>query len=225
MRTCIRSATAALAAALVLAAAVGTAAAARLEVSNRGIRIVWEGVNELKFEEAEGVIARCAVIMEGTFHSRTFAKVTGTLIGYITRARAVRPCNTGEASFLNGTEGIAGETNRLPWHFKYTSIAGTLPRIEEIWMQVIGLAFLIRMAGGLSCLYQSTTTRPAMFIAYLAHEGGAQTGTVTELLLAPGLPIPKSSGSLFCLNEVALNGYGRVTLLETLAAIRFALIA
>jgi hypothetical protein len=152
----------ALAAAVVLGAAVGTADARRIELSNQNIRAAWS-TNKLTFTGFGGFIQiSCAITLEGSFHSKTLSKVSGQLIGYITSAAVTRPCVGGEAWILNGTEQQPNGTRptSLPWHVRYDSFEGTLPRIETIRLQLVGVSFLTK-SGSNSCLYKTTAAQPA----------------------------------------------------------------
>jgi hypothetical protein len=141
------------AALLFTAVAAETAAARRIELTSPLIRAVWETGMRIN---APGV--RCNVTLEGSFHEPfVISKVSGALIGYITRARVEHTGCTGDFWFLNGTE-IAVQT--LPWHIRYDSFEGSLPGITGIRLQIIGLSVYTR--NGLNeCLYSSTTARPA----------------------------------------------------------------
>jgi hypothetical protein len=118
MRTSVKLGLTALAAALLLSAALSTASASRLSVSNRNIRVTW---SSLEFRSPI-VTVRCRVTIEGSFHSATIPKMEGTLVGYITRA------TVDSANCTNATATAEG----LPWHITYESFTGTLPRIETV---------------------------------------------------------------------------------------------
>lgn len=90
-----------LAAAAVLAAAVGTGSARNLEVSNQNIRVVWM---PLTVGASGSATIECNVTLEGSFAERTIPKILGTLMGRITRAAYGRPCRGGTAWAYNGTE-------------------------------------------------------------------------------------------------------------------------
>jgi hypothetical protein len=184
-----------LTAAVVLAAAVGTATARRLETSNQFIRVVW---NALKFNEGGGggPSVTCPVTLEGSFHSRTISKVSGQLIGYITRAALTRNgcVLAGGAENIRILNGVEEPTNTLPWHVRYDSFEGTLPNIAGIRLQLIGAAFLLT-AFGVSCLYKSTEASPAFGNALL-NAGHV----VTDLKPREEKTIPKFAGGALCPN-------------------------
>jgi len=201
----------ALAAALVLAAAIGTAQARRIELSNTNIRAVWTAAEPLVFETSLANIS-CSVTLEGSFHSRTLSKVSGQLVGLITRAAVARPCNVGEAWVLNGVERLSNGTttmNSLPWHVRYDSFTGTLPRIEKIRLQLIGASFLIAFAGQ-GCLVRTEAAHPAFGFVEVEVLGGVTGLRADETVSIP--PNVKLEGLLNCPNG-RFVGRAAVTLL------------
>ena len=130
--------TAILAAAL-LAAAVGTASARNLSISNQNIRAAFR---ELLFTDSGGSNRLyCPVTIEGTFHYRTIVKSIGALLGYITRVIVDEP-NCAGAGLLAGARTRA-LTETLPWHITYRGFVGSLPNIERIILQVSRPRFTI----------------------------------------------------------------------------------
>jgi hypothetical protein len=213
----------ALIASLVLSTAVSAAQARRLELSDQRIRLVWSEEEPLKVLLSGGfIIISCSVTMEGSFHSRTMSKVSGQLIGYITSARLRRPCTGGEAWILNGTETLPGgsKPTSLPWHVRYDSFSGPLPRITRIRLQVIGAAYLSR-ALETGCLVSSTTAQPAIGLIEL-DEAGKVTGLTPEV--EETIPnTVKLEGSLPCA-EVAFEGRGRISVQGTTTGLRLRLV-
>ncbi len=207
MRTRSKFLLTALAAALVMAAAVGTANARRFETSSQSFRVVWPSTSRLTFSGLGGSITiACQVTLEGSFHSRTISKVRGQLVGYVTSANLTRPCAGGEAWILNGVE---RPTNSLPWHIRYDSFVGTLPNISRIRLQLVGAAFLIEAAtilGQASCLFRSTAEEPAFGFINLA------AGVVSTLSADETSEIPletRLSGP--CTATGQFRGSGNVT--------------
>jgi hypothetical protein len=190
--------------ALALAAAVNTATARRLEVSEQHFLALSA---EVTFEAA-GIQIVCAVTAEGSFHSRTISKVSGQLVGVITEAAAQHPCRRNELWILNGIERVQGATapNTLPWQMSFLSFRGTLPRIQEIEGALIGAAFRIE-ALGILCLYKSTSTK----------WGEAQIkiveGRITEIRANEEKrgPLFESQSGAFCPSEYSQIGFGMVT--------------
>lgn len=117
----------ALASALLLAAAVGSASATHLSQNEQNFKVTY---SPLSFVTNIGTV-RCQVTMEGSFHSRTIAKVVGTLVGYTTRV-SVGTCESGTAR---------ANTETLPWHIQYAGFEGTLPNITGIQQKLIRPSF------------------------------------------------------------------------------------
>jgi hypothetical protein len=205
MRTSGKLLLAGLTAAVALGAAVGVASARRLEFNNQGIRAVWTA---FRLEDLSLLRTVCPVTIEGTLHSRTLSKVSGQLIGFITRARTRKEgCGTeGESLWLSPEDGAA--VNTLPWHLRYDSFTGVLPLIETIRLQVIGLGVKIF---GTTCEFKSSAERPAFLRAILA------AGTITAVQWVETARIPRING--FCGAEGILAGTGSMTNLGGTSAI------
>lgn len=135
MRTSAKLGLTALVAALLLSAAVSTASATRLSVSNQNIRATWA-----RLEFASSLVTiRCPVTLEGSFHTRTIAKVARSLIGAITRVLIKREsCTNGEA---------LPKAESLPWHVTYESFTGTLPNITAVNLLLSRFRFLLTVSG------------------------------------------------------------------------------
>ncbi|HKG39686.1 MAG TPA: hypothetical protein VKB25_11900 [Conexibacter sp.] len=134
----------ALAASVLLSAAVCTASARSLSITNQNLRITWASL-----EIVSAASIRCAVTLEGSFHTRTIAKVTRALIGYITRAVINRPCTEGTLAAFNGVERYNGITpaNTLPWHVTYEGFTGSLPAIASLQVLVGGVRLGLESLG------------------------------------------------------------------------------
>jgi len=111
---------------------------------------------------------RCPVTLEGSFHSKTTSKVAGQLVGYISRV------TVGNASCTSGHSTALTET--LPWHITYEGFTGTLPRITEIHILLVGAAFRFELLGSF-CLARTTTTEPAEGWVFVEPN----TGQIREL--------------------------------------------
>jgi hypothetical protein len=151
---------AALGAMVLLGALVSTASAGRLSSSSQTLRSTFR---EVRFR-MPFFTPNCQVTLEGSLHSRTIAKVAGSLIGYINRA-ILGPCSSGTATILSET---------LPWHVRYLSFSGTLPSISSIRINVVNASFRIREPFGITCLARSTATEPAIG-TFTREAGGALT--------------------------------------------------
>jgi hypothetical protein len=133
---------------VLLAALASTGSARNLSTSNQALRGAFR---EVAFNTPFGT-TDCQLTLEGSFHSRTTAKLVGSLVGYITSA-ILGPCRTATASLLRET---------LPWHIRYSGFNGGLPDITSITAHAVGAAFRIRGAEGITCLARSTATEPAI---------------------------------------------------------------
>ena len=206
MRTFARTSTAVLAAALLLAAAVNTASARVLSVSNQNIRVTWSSL-----EEVGAITVRCRVTLEGSFHSRTIVKVARTLIGAITRA------TVDEANCTNGSESPRNET--LPWHLTYEGFAGTLPNIFSVFVLLSRFRFRLISPGICTADYGIATDNITSRASLNASR------EITELEPVAGRNrLTLHSGTAFCPGSRTFLGRGTVTLLGTTTRIRVTLI-
>jgi hypothetical protein len=196
-----------LTAAVVMACAVGSAGARRLSLTEQHFRATWTGANSMIFEEPIAGKVECEVTLEGSFHSRTLSKVSGQLIGYVTRALIRHNCIENEGWYLNGIEVQERVTlpNTLPWHIQYNSFRGVLPRIERIRIAIIGESILLRFPLVTNCLYQSTQAKP-LFMDLLLNEMGA----IANIEAVPTGQIPFKQGNVNCPAEVASSGRGNI---------------
>jgi hypothetical protein len=158
-----------------LATAVGTAAARRFQISEQRFRTVFA---PLTFGAEGQQPLVCRVTLEGSFHSRTFSKVVGALLGYITAAEMTN-CTSETARVLKET---------LPWHILYVSFTGTLPNISSIRIDLRNLSFLVRAFGFASCLYRTEEAHPAMG-ELLLSVGAAREVRIDETSKIPGAGI------------------------------------
>jgi hypothetical protein len=193
-----------LAAAALLAAATSTATANRLEISNQGIRVVWSNV-VLGALGGGGNTLTCRVTLEGTFHSRTIVKVSGALIGYITRARVQEAACRGSENIPNAKATVLQET--LPWHIDYLGFVGSLPNPSPQYA-LLNTAFRIfELPLGATCLYSGTTRG----IFERVEPGGEGRLRADETF-----GVPKASGSTLCPNPGSFRGTSEtVTVLGT----------
>jgi hypothetical protein len=190
--------------AIALAAAVNTATARRIEVSEQHFLVLFR---ELTFEAAGNQLV-CSVNIEGSFHSRTISKVSGQLIGYITEAIVNgHPCIRNNLWLLNGIENPqnAGAVQTLPWHILYLNFRGELPRITEIELKLIGVALRFEILGIL-CLYKTTPTK------WMEGQIRVEAGRVTHLVVNEErrIPLLESQSGAFCPAEFIMRGEGQV---------------
>jgi len=200
-----------LAAAFILAAGLGTASARNLSATHQSLRATWAGL-ELT-NSINTVTVRCPVTLEGSFHSRTIAKVANSLTGYITRA----VLNSGACT--NGRSTLLVET--LPWHLTYEGFTGTLPSIATIRFLLIRVAFDIE-DGTNVCLMVTTSEEPASGIAVLGVGGVVNGLRVDE---TRRIRLRNGPGGLFCgLGNGSLRGTGGLTVLGTSNSVSITLI-
>ncbi|HKG02634.1 MAG TPA: hypothetical protein VKB03_05600 [Conexibacter sp.] len=190
-----------LAAAMLMAFAVGSASARNFSTSNQQIRSTFRSIEF----SAEGLgTDRCDLTLEGSFHGRTMAKVPNSLIGYITRVSTANCTLT--TSILS-----------LPWHMRYVSFTGTLPNIT---LESIKIPFFFLWGTlGFLCLAE-----PAIEFYFLREAAGRFIGVDAIALLSfptrsgGGFGCPSSTGSFRAPNN------GTLTLLGTSNAITVTLI-
>lgn len=192
---------------MILATAVGTATARRIEISSQFVRVTW---SELTMEGA-GISIRCPMTIEGSFHSRTMSKVCGSVVGLVSRA-VITPgsCTGAEVALLQES---------LPWRLGFIGFTGTLPRIQRIRGSLIGLALRIE-ALGTPCLYQLTQTNPG-FGEDLMNEA---TGAVTGLRLDETQSVPLKEGGPLCPSSGRFSGTATITQLNSTTGITIRLV-
>jgi hypothetical protein len=150
-----------------LAVGVGGASARRLSISSQ----TWK-VSFTRFEWYSGFVRiRCPVTLEGSMHARTFAKVAGSLVGYVTSATK-GTCTLNEATVL---------TETLPWHVRYSAFNGFLPAISQLALNVIGVSIRGREAANeLTCLSQPSTAERPVRLTFPREARGAFTEPVVS---------------------------------------------
>jgi hypothetical protein len=140
---------AALATAAFFAALAASASARNFSLTNRNIRVVWEAARPIEFLVGGlGTTVRCRVTLEGSFHCATFAKIAEALVGYISRA-------TIEQETCREPMGTKAEITQtsLPWHLRYVSFSGTLPRVNPR-IKFMGARLLVLAFFGRACPYR-----------------------------------------------------------------------
>jgi hypothetical protein len=175
----------------VLAAATS---ARSLSTSHQTLRAAFRTVT---FNGVFGDI-RCAVTVEGSFHSRTIPKVVA-LTGYITTA-ILGTCAEGTASLLRET---------LPWHIRYSGFAGTLPNITSLRASIVGVSFRIREPF-VTCLATTTSEKPGV----ITFNREIATGVVSTAELSGRIPTTcGSEGSFSSTRDAVTTPEGtRITL-------------
>jgi hypothetical protein len=197
---------AAFTAAAVMAAAVSSASARRIELTERRFRIVWTG---LEFLHSTDTPIRCPVTLEGSYHSRTISKVSGALVGYVTSAAVGPTCTGGSARAL---------TETLPWHVQYNSFSGTLPNISSVTQTLVGVRLAMTVTFGAFCLFGTTQESP-LWMEALNENNGIIIGVLSEHSIPLG-------GSFVCEfgGTIEARGTGQVTVLGATTRIRIRLV-
>jgi hypothetical protein len=202
MRTRSRLLLIALAATTFMSIATSAASARRFEESNQLFRLIW---TLLRFEVSGTTTVQCPVTLEGSFHSRTYTKVSGLLIGYVTRAFI----RGGRTECLN--TGIARmNTETLPWHVQYLSFRGALPNITEVKISLIGADINVDPEGAVpNCRARSSQAAVVAAILLIA----IMTATERELRVSEASRIPLTGGLCELAGEANLSGTAEVFVL------------
>jgi len=210
-----------------LAAMAHGASARNLSFSNQNIRAVWAPVFII-VPMTPAAEFRCAMTLEGRFHSTNIAKVANNLIGYITRAVVGHPCaGEGEMWVHNGTENPLGagvKATSLPWHMTYQGFTGALPNITEVRILIRGIrvSAMWRIFGGEVCLAVFGNAEESIISEWKLGPGGR---VIAIQFLAQPLRKREVSLELACQNEIRLNSSAtQITLLGTTTAISVTLI-
>jgi len=212
---------AALTASLILGALVSNASATRLSSNSQTLRATF---SSLEFNGEGIAIIRCPVTLEGSFHSRTIAKVERALIGAVTRAVVKQEsCTNGIGAAFNGTERYNGTTspNTLPWHLTYESFSGTLPNISAVNILLSRFRFGLRDNAGF-CTGQYGTSTDNITSAANLGAGGA----VASLVPITGrntASLARRDGGIACPSG-RMTGTGSVTQLNSSATVNITLI-
>jgi len=134
---------------LLFGAVISAASARNFSISNQSISAMWSRV---ALTGPFGGSAACHFTLEGSFHSRTTAKVQGSLIGYVTRA-TLGPCAAGTATILQES---------LPWHIRYSGFEGALPNIRSLIIHIVGESVRIRTTEEIACTFVTTAAQPGI---------------------------------------------------------------
>jgi hypothetical protein len=187
MRTLNRLSHAALLASYVLILLTSGSLAQRLEASNGSIRATFPALRFFGTEPFGGTVeVICPVTLEGTFHSKTISKEPERLVGYVTRAITNQNVCT-----ENGLSGVTILQERLPWHIRYESFAGTLPEITRVIIRLALIAFRVRaVLFNIECLYQSTAAQPVRGFV----ERNIATGQAMNLIALAETSVPRFEG-------------------------------
>jgi hypothetical protein len=202
------------------------ASARNLSISNQNIRAVWNPVFII-VPMTPVAEHRCTLTLEGSFHSRSIAKVAGALIGFITRAAVAHPCGgEGEMWVHNGTEEPLGvrTANSLPWHMTYQGFTGTLPDISEVRIRIRGVRVtdLWRVFGNPACLAVFGEANESVLSEWKI---GARGRVIAIQFLSQPLLRRETFIEFACQREIRLNSSAtQITLLNTTTEISVTLI-
>jgi hypothetical protein len=194
MRKRVSAVATALMATACLFASVGTASANRLSVNELTWRHTWTVIT---FSAAMNSI-RCALTVEGSFHSAISRKVSGALSGFATRA-TLRACSGGSGTILNET---------LPWHVTYAGFTGTLPHISSVLNELIGAGITVQPSGSLKCVMRMTSENPGRSISHIGASGEAREITAEE---GAEIPLFGEGGLCRFAGEGHLGGTGTLS--------------
>jgi hypothetical protein len=209
MRKSVKFALSTVTAMLLLCGAISSASSRSISVSDQSFRVSW---SSLEFQVREVTTIRCRVTLEGSFHTRTIAKVARALIGAISRAIVSHPCTGGEAWMDNGVENTpGGRFNRLPFHFTYENfVAPTgLPNITAIGVLLSRTSFVIQ-AGGLCTGRYGTSEDNISLVAAIRRGGFFQTLERIVSGINKVWHLVRQLGGIFCPRELTLEGAGAV---------------
>jgi len=219
MRRSIKMTLTALAAAFLLFSAVATASARNLSSSSQTLRVTWAS---LEFVASEVSTIRCRLTLEGSFHSRTIAKVARSLIGAITRATVAHPCTGGEAWVDNGVEAApGGSINRLPFHITYEGFSNILPNITLLILLLSRISFVRQSGIDCTARYGSATDNIS---GNAVREAGGGITTLTPVEGRNRLNLVSRIGGFFCPASISLSGTSNVTVLNSASRITITLI-
>jgi len=164
------------AATVVLGALAGPASARNISISSVFKRAIWSRID---FAGGFGTV-ECELVLELTWHSRTFPKVVGTLLGYVTAGTITR-CARGGATINRET---------LPWHDRYASFGGTLPNILFFIKTLSGLSWRVREPTfGVTCQVTGAS-------ANVSYARTTATGAVASASVSGTAPCSGISGTL-----------------------------
>jgi hypothetical protein len=190
----------ALTAATLMSLVVSGASARRFEMSNQTFRLIWP---LLSAEIPGTATVSCPVTLEGSFHSRTISKVSGQLVGYITRA-FVR----GGSAECNGTGVARVNSETLPWHVRYSKFTGALPNITGVELQLVGASVNVDPEGAApNCNARTTAAAPALAILIIIIIGAK------EFRANEAARIPLSGGLCELAGAADLRGTAEVFIL------------
>ena len=220
MLTRTRSSAVAVAATLLLAVAVSSASGRALSVTTQTFRATW---SSLEFTSAI-VTIRCRTTIEGSFHSRTIAKVERLLVGAVTRAIIAHACTNGEAWFDNGSEAepLGTAPRKLPYHLTYERFFGMLPAITGVGFLLSRISVAVRVNYmGFTCQARYGDSADNATLTVLREE---VTAELTLIQAAGNLALVDSLADSICPGRIGLREIGDTTVLGSTNRITITLI-
>jgi hypothetical protein len=206
---------AAVGAAALLASAIGTASARNISTIEQNIRATW---SSFEFNASEAAVVRCPLTLEGSFHTRTIAKVAEELIGAVTKSFfGFAACTGGTLSAFNGVERYNGTTtpNALRWHETYKGFSGVLP-IVTVWRwQLRRFRFGFRDAAGF-CTGQLGSETDGISFGLNRERSGAIT-SLESIAGENTATFIRRDGGMFCPASATATGRAGYTRLGTTA--------
>jgi len=208
---------AALAATALLALAVSDASAGRFSTNETNFELIWNealGVTKTKVElidRTAGLNIQCKLTLLGRFHENTIIKATALNQGSINHGE-LNACEGGSATIKQET---------FPWNLRYRSFAGSLPRVTNISIGLIGFRFRTEF-GGTTCESTTEVNHPLIFIS----EGGLETTGEPENVIADRNGRIPLRGSFLCgfAGEGEFGGQGLIQNLPRTAKLHITLI-
>ena len=157
---------------VLLSALVASASARNFSASEQRQQILWTRLN---FAGGIGGTIECEVLLSGSLHTRTIAKVINSLIGYITEGTVLR-CIRGNATIRQES---------FPWHRRYAGFTGTLPNISSIAETITGFEWTFREPGGITCTvvnatYRTTNSLTSRAVSRAEFSGRGRCGSFFE---------------------------------------------
>jgi hypothetical protein len=172
---------------VLLGALVASASARNFELSSQTKTILWTRWN---FRGGFGTVD-CEVKISGSFHTRTFAKVMNSLIGYVTEGTVLR-CAQGGATLNQAS---------LPWHLRFNAFGGTLPIITGEILRWSGAEWLIVEPFGIRCTVRRETSS-------VTSTYSVSSGVITRAELSGESPCSGINGTVSGSTTNVTNGAG-----------------
>ena len=188
------------AAVVFLGAFVSSASARNISLSEQRVSVLW---NRLTLSGGFGSV-ECEVLLSRSFHTRTFVKSVGSLIGYITEGTVLR-CARGGATINQAS---------FPWHLRYRGFSGTLPNMTGASGTDIGSEWRLREPTfGIICTVRSTESG-SLIVTYAISSGTITSSSLsTEGMRCEGMGASLSGTTTNVVNTLTSRARISVTLI------------